>query len=196
MTEREMDRRLKIRTLGREEEPSVHYASYEPTPYPVLRRLADSGYVRRKDHLLDYGCGKGRVLFFMASAIGCRATGIDRSPKLIEKARENRRTSGLGDRVALECCPAEKYPISNENVFFFFNPFSETIFAAVLRRIADRSAESGRPLTVLCYYPSEEYIRCLDNTPEVRRIEEIDCSDLFRGHDPRERIVAYRSEKG
>ena len=49
----------------------------------MLQRLADSGHILRKDHLLDYGCGKGRVAFFMASAVGCRVTGIDHSMKLI-----------------------------------------------------------------------------------------------------------------
>ena len=99
MNEREWDKRLHIRTVGREDEDNPHYSPYEPTPYTVLRRLADSGHIRRRDHLLDYGCGKGRVAFFMVSVIGCRVTGIDHSRKLINMAVENRRASGLGDRI-------------------------------------------------------------------------------------------------
>lgn len=101
MTEREWDKRLHIRTIGREDEDNPHYSPYEPTPYSVLQRLADSGYISRKDRLLDYGCGKGRVAFFMASVIGCRVTGIDHSRKLIDMAKENRKSSGLGKRVTL-----------------------------------------------------------------------------------------------
>lgn len=37
----------------------------EPTPYCVLERLANSGLIRKKDVVLDYGCGKGRVDFFL-----------------------------------------------------------------------------------------------------------------------------------
>ncbi len=101
MTEREWDKCLHIHTIGREDEANPHYSPYEPTPYSVLERLADSGHIGRKSQLLDYGCGKGRVAFFMASVVGCRVTGIDHSQKLIEIAKENRRASRLGDRVSL-----------------------------------------------------------------------------------------------
>ena len=70
MNDREWDKRLRIRTTGREDETNANYSPYEPTPYPVLERLADSGLIRRKDRLLDYGCGKGRVAFYLASVVG------------------------------------------------------------------------------------------------------------------------------
>ena len=44
----------------------------------------------------------------LASAIGCRVTGIDYSQKLIDIAKENRRAAALGDWVTLSCCRAEK----------------------------------------------------------------------------------------
>ncbi len=192
MTEREWDRRLHIRTIGREDESNANYSPYEPTPYPVLQRLADSGLVRRKDWLLDYGCGKGRAAFFMASAVGCRVTGIDQSQKLIEIAKENLRSARLGDRVTLSCCLAERYEIQSENAFFFFNPFSEKVFAGVLRRLERSWMEAPRALTLLCYYPSEAYVRCLDAAEHAFRLDEIDCGDLFSKNNPRERIIAYR----
>lgn len=187
MTEREWDKRLHIRTIGREDEANPHYAPYEPTPYAVLQRLADSGHVKRRDHLLDYGCGKGRVAFFMGAVVGCRATGIDQSQKLIDIAKENRRAARLGDRVSLFCALAEQYEPQGENVFFFFNPFSEKVFEGVLRRLARR--EAGK---LICYYPSEAYIARLDLAPEFERVDTIDCRDLFNGKDERERLVVYR----
>lgn len=187
MNDREWDRHLHIRTTGREDEANPNYAPYEPTPYAVLQRLADSGHIRRKDHLLDYGCGKGRVVLFMAATVGCRATGIDHSRKLIEIAAENRRASRLGDRVSLVCARAERYEIQGQNVFFFFNPFSEAVFGSVLRRLAGKA--EGR---LICYYPSEAYRALLDTTPECAPIDTIDCGDLFNGKNDRERIEIYR----
>ena len=189
MTEREWDKRLHIRTIGREDEADPHYSPYEPTPYSVLERLADSGHIQRRSHLLDYGCGKGRVAFFMASVIGCRVTGIDHSQKLIDIAKENLRTSRMGDRVTLRCCLAEQYEPREENVFFFFNPFSEKVFAGVLRRLVQRKAG-----TLICYYPSEAYMTCMDLMPEVGHIGTIDCRDLFNGKNERERIEVFRIE--
>ncbi len=187
MNEREWDKRLHIRTVGREDEDNPHYSPYEPTPYTVLRRLADSGHIRRRDHLLDYGCGKGRVAFFMASVIGCRVTGIDHSRKLIDMAVENRRASGLGDRVMLKCCLAEQYAVQDENAFFFFNPFSVKVFEGVVRKLAAKSI--GK---LILYYPSEDYVNCLNQIPEIEHVETIDCGDLFNGKNDRERIEIYR----
>ena len=187
MTEREWDKRLRIRTVGREDEDNPHYSPYEPTPYAVLQRLADSGHIRRRDHLLDYGCGKGRVAFFMASVVGCRVTGIDHSPKLIDMAKENRRSSRLGDRVALVCALAEQYELHDENVFFFFNPFSEKVFEGVVRRLMTR--EDGK---LILYYPSVEYTAFLSTLPEFEHVDTIDCGDLFNGRNDRERIEVYR----
>ena len=62
---------------------------YEPTDYCILERLAESGYITADSHILDYGCGLGRSLFFMAARTGCKATGIDYDPQLIEMAERN-----------------------------------------------------------------------------------------------------------
>ena len=64
-TEQHWDKLLHIRTSGRDDSHSDQYRyPYEPTPYTVLQRLTDSGYIRKHNLLLDYGCGKGRVDFF------------------------------------------------------------------------------------------------------------------------------------
>lgn len=56
------DKTLGIRTTGRDDSRSTpFYFPYEPTDYCVLERLANSGYIKKRDLLLDYGCGKGRV---------------------------------------------------------------------------------------------------------------------------------------
>ena len=191
MTEREWDRRLHIRSMGREDEDGATYLPYEPTPYAVLERLARSGHVGPDDSLLDYGCGKGRVALFMASVVGCRATGIDRAQKLIDIAEANRLSAGLEDRVTLTCCPAERYQPLDQNVFYFFNPFAEVIFASVLRRLQRHSCALGRPLRVIAYYPSDAYLSLLGAADGARHIGEIDCRDLFRRGDPRERVVIY-----
>ena len=60
------DRLLAVRTTGRDDTNADQYRyPYEPTPYSVLERLANSGLIRKENTLLDYGCGKGRVDFFL-----------------------------------------------------------------------------------------------------------------------------------
>jgi len=132
----------------------------------------------------------------MAHAVGCRVTGIDHAQKLIDIAGENRRASRLGDRVSLVCCRAEQYEIRDENAFFFFNPFSDKVFEGVLRRLERAHRERKTALTLLCYYPSEEYIRCLENAEGLCPVDDIDCGDLYHGKNPRERILVYRFPAG
>jgi len=191
MTEREWDKKLRISTMGREDETGSCDSPYEPTPYPVLARLADSGLISAGSRLLDYGCGKGRAVFFLADQVGCRATGIDRSEKLIGMAEENRRQFARGDRVSFRRCRAEAYEIRDEDVFFFFNPFAEKALRAVVRRIRQAWYEHPRPMRLLCYYPSDEYVACLLAQPDISPAGGIDCRDLFDGRNPRERIAVF-----
>ena len=53
------DKLLHIKTMGRDDSQSDQYRyPYEPTPYSVLQRLANTGLIRKNNMLLDYGCGK------------------------------------------------------------------------------------------------------------------------------------------
>ena len=191
MNDREWDKRLRVKTVGREDVFDANYAPYEPTPYPVLERLAESGLIKRRDHVLDYGCGKGRVAFFLADQIGCRVTGIEQSEKLIALAKENRRTARTGDRVELVHALAEQYAPRDENAFFFFNPFSAVIFESALRRIEGSALAGSASKRVFCYYPSEEYVAALERCPHARFLREITFDDVFGGRDARERLIAY-----
>ena len=87
----------------------------------------------------------------------------------------------------------KKYEIGDEDVFFFFNPFSEKVFEGVLRRLRRSWRANPRAMTVICYYPSEAYTELLDAADDLRKIDDIDCNDLFSGKaNLRERIAVYR----
>ena len=47
------------------------FNDYEPTSYYFLEKIFTAFPFKEKDHLVDFGCGKGRVLF-MAAYNGCR----------------------------------------------------------------------------------------------------------------------------
>ena len=66
------DRLLRIKTAGRDDSSADQYRyPYEPTPYSVLERLAGSGWIRKGNILLNYGCGKGRVGLFLSCQTRC-----------------------------------------------------------------------------------------------------------------------------
>ena len=191
--EEKWDRLLRIRTTGRDDSHADQYRyPYEPTPYSVLERLAQSGRIRKKQVLLDYGCGKGRGDFFLAYQAGCRSIGIEYDDRIYEKAVENQKAAVSSGRVRMEQANAEMFPVPPEvDRIYFFNPFSVEILQKVMNRILDSYYEQMRPIQLFFYYPSDEYLSYLMTVDELMFEDEIECGDLFPGEDPRERIVIF-----
>ena len=192
LSEQDWDKKLHIFTCGRDAaEEDGHHFPYEPTPYRVLERLAESGYISKGSHVLDYGCGKGRVCIFLSSECGCCTTGIDFSDRMIRAAQENLARSACRNPVRFQHCPAEQYEVTEEDTFFFFNPFTDTVLHSVIGRIRRSWYEKPRRIRLLCYYPSDEFVACLMTEPDLEFEDEIDCRDLFEGENPRERILIF-----
>ena len=184
---------LQIRTMGRDDSSADQYRyPYEPTPYSVLERLADSGRIRKGNTLLDYGCGKGRVDFFLSYQTRCRSIGIEYDRRIYEKAMQNRETAVGSARVSFELANAEHFSVPGTvDRFYFFNPFSVEILKKVISRILDSWYDNERSMQLFFYYPSDEYISWLMTVDELLFSDEIDCRDLFPGNDPREKIVIF-----
>lgn len=195
MNEEKWDRLLQIRTSGRDDSHADQYRyPYEPTPYCVLERLADSGYLRKGNTLLDYGCGKGRVEFFLSWQTRCRSIGIEYDERIYEKAVENQKRAAAAGRVTFELVNAEQFQVPEEaDRVYFFNPFSLEILQKVISRIIDSYYAAPREILLFFYYPSDEYISFLMTVDELTFSDEIDCVDLFQGKDSRERIIIFET---
>ena len=188
------DKLLQIKTTGRDDSNSDQYRyPYEPTPYCVLERLANSGLIRKKDVVLDYGCGKGRVDFFLSYQTKANTLGIEYDERIYQGALENKKSAVSGARTAFVPTRAEEYEVPAEvNRFYFFNPFSVELLRKVMARILESYYEKPREVLLFFYYPSEEYIAYLMTVDELEFYDEIDCGDLFEGKDSRERILIFR----
>ena len=195
MTENETawDKLLQIKTTGRDDSNADQYRyPYEPTPYCVLERLANSGLIRKKDVVLDYGCGKGRVDFFLAYQTKAQTLGIEYDERIYQGALENRKTAVSGTKTEFVPTRAEEYEVPAEvNRCYFFNPFSVELLRKVMARILESYYENPREMYLLFYYPSEEYVSYLMTVDALEFYDEIDCSDLFEGNDERERILIF-----
>ena len=190
--EKSIDKQLKIQTTGRDDskEDDYHY-SYEPTPYNVLERLLESGYISKESILVDYGCGKGRVSFYLSSKLGCKTIGIDFDDKMIKKALDNNRSFNGKKKPEFVCMSAENYEITDADCFYFFNPFPVEILRSVLGKILDSYYNNPRSITLFFYYPDEEYVAYLMTKKELMFVDEIECMDLFEGENKRERILIF-----
>jgi SAM-dependent methyltransferase len=186
------DQLLQIKTEGRDDtKADAYHHPYEPTPYCVLERLADSGLLKENDVVLDYGCGKGRVGFFLSFRTGAKTIGIEYDDQIYQTALENKKTAiSKADFVLAR---AETYAVP-ENVTgcYFFNPFSVELLRSVMARIIESYYTAPREMLLFFYYPSDEYMCYLTTLDELEFYDEIDCIDLFDGNNSRERIMIFR----
>ena len=185
------DNRLQIRTTGRDDTGADQYHHpYEPTPYCVLERLADSGFFSKNDTVLDYGCGKGRVSFFLSHQTKATAIGIEYDGRIYEDTLKNRASARAKAEFVLT--RAEEYTLPCQvNRCYFFNPFSAELLHKVMARILESYYAEPRDIYLFFYYPSEEYIAYLMTVDELEFYDEIECDDLFPGYDERERILIF-----
>ena len=187
------DKLLQIKSTGRDDSNADQYNyPYEPTPYSVLERLANSGLIRKKDVVLDYGCGKGRVDFFLSYQTRANTIGIEYDERIYDGAICNQKTAVSGAKTKFELAKAESYVVPQEvNRCYFFNPFSVELLRKVMARILESYYEYPREILLFFYYPSEEYISYLMTVDGLEFYDEISCDDLFEGCNERDRIMIF-----
>lgn len=193
VNETKWDKLLRIKTSGRDDSRADQFRyPYEPTPYCVLERLAYNGYLGKKNVLIDYGCGKGRVDFYLAYQTRCRCIGIEYDDRIFRAAMINQENAVSSGRTEFVLSDAVTYAVPPEaDCFYFFNPFSVEIFQRVLDQIRESFYQNPRKMLFFFYYPSTEYMSCLMTEDDLFYLDEIDCRDLFDGENQRERIMIF-----
>jgi len=188
------DKHLQIQTIGRDDtNADVYHHPYEPTPYCVLERLINSGFFGKDDTVLDYGCGKGRVGFFLSSQSNAKTIGIEYDEQIYKHALTNLNSTVTNPKTIFILAKAEEFAIPVEvNRCYFFNPFSAEILHKVMARILESYYEDPREVFLFFYYPSNEYISYLMTVDELEFYDEIECDDLFEKKDIRERIMIFQ----
>lgn len=172
------------------------YFRYEPTSYSGLICAFDEmeDVLTKYDRLVDFGCGKGRVLFYVNQRFQCDVCGIEVDEELYELALDNRayyntRFRDTMEKIEIIHGKAEEYAIRPEdNVFYFFNPFEINIFERVIENIVDSVKQHPRRVFVMMYYPKVEYTRHMKHKNfKMYRIAKLPAYEM----DWDEKVVIY-----
>lgn len=189
----ELDHYLKIKTNGRDDSQSnfINYP-YEATPYCVLQALANSGYVTKRDTIIDFGCGKGRVDFFLAYATKAKMIGVEFDERLYNTAILNKTKAISANRTTFVKSCASLYQIPDEVTgVYFFNPFNTDILQKVIANLKESIKKNKRKIKMFFYYPSNKYLDVLNDDEQIMHLEDIDCIDMFKEYNEREYIAIY-----
>jgi SAM-dependent methyltransferase len=103
----------------------AHFAPLEAITTPCAARLVKWAGVRSGRRVLDVACGTG-VVSVTAARLGARVTGLDLTPELLERARENARIAGV--EIDWHEGDAEKLPFGDATFDFVLSEFGH-IFA-------------------------------------------------------------------
>lgn len=196
MKESLLDKKLNIKTSGDQKGflKSVHHNRYEPTPYEAMDSLFNEYQLKARDNIVDFGCGKGRLNFYINYVFNASAVGVEANEVLYYEAIENkngylRNFKNRAEKIHFQCCLAEEYKISPvDNRFYFFNPFSIQIFMNVINNIMISAEKYERGVDIILYYPSEDYIFYLETQTPFELKKEIKLPDK----NPNERFLIYR----
>jgi hypothetical protein len=165
LRERMQERRLGIRSaeiinlkeLGLEHEERREYS---PTQFHDFRSIEQ--FIRPKtpdEVFVDYGSGLGRILILAARLPFRRVIGVEISPLLAERARENisrcrRNLSCKNIEVYIGDAATFEVP-TDATTIYFFNPFAGKILANVLDKINFSYEQQARRMRLICNLPTQ-----------------------------------------
>ncbi|NLY72691.1 MAG: SAM-dependent methyltransferase [Tissierellia bacterium] len=189
------DKRLGIDTGGyREWLDEPEYYRTESTPYRALQELASFFPLDKERRVLDLGCGRGRVSFFLHDSFGVNVTGIELQLATYNELKLNEENYLY--KKDLKKTPfnflwtsVEDYLPEDEDIFYFFNPFSVKIFRKVLSNIEESLKKNDREAFIILYYPFVDYKYYLEKNTSFERVLRV---PLAWEDDEREVFLIYR----
>lgn len=146
---------------------------YFPTFYGRLQRMVDYLRLGEKDVFVDIGCGKGRVVFFVALQKLNKVIGLEVDKDLIDIGRKNLKNLKLSNSpIELIHADATNFDLREGTVFFMFNPFGIKTLEKVINNIKESLTVNPRKIRIVYYAPA--YYSLLDSQNWLIREGEIE----------------------
>ncbi len=115
--------RLLAERTGRLPERTRSLGPILSTPRELIAALLELADVGPDDHLVDLGCGEGRVVIEAARHTGCRVTGVETDERLVKRARANIADElGADAQATVVHADAATFDLGEATVVFLFIP--------------------------------------------------------------------------
>jgi hypothetical protein len=164
--------------------------AYEASGWLDLRRALRKRKLQPTDVFIDFGSGKGRIVYQAAKYPFARVTGVEISATLSDLARRNidRSRNKLACRnIEIVTMDAAGFEVPDDaTIAYLYHPFGGETFEAVIGNIIESLDRNPRRLTLIYQMPwREDYVLGTGRFELVRTFKR-------RRRDPR-RIAVYES---
>ncbi len=155
-----------------------HAELYQGANYYLLENVFEYlQTIETPKNILDYGCGKGRVLAVAAYYGFEKITGVEFAQELCDVARKNiipvqQKFTDKIFNVIHENAVDHKIE-KDTNVFFFFNPFDEVVMLAVAKNILQSLKENRREVYVVYLNPIHKEIFLSAGFEQIYYLQEL-----------------------
>jgi precorrin-6B methylase 2 len=125
---------------------------YSPIPYSDLERIIFRLNCNSQDVFVDIGCGKGRVLVFVAQTKIKKIIGIEFRKDLAEDAIQNiKKIKNKLLHIKIINADAAKCDLREGTIFFMYSPFGESTFKAVIENIKSTYVKNPRSISIVYF---------------------------------------------
>jgi 16S rRNA G966 N2-methylase RsmD len=159
------ERKYKIQTTGSDELKKTkaagidisHATVYMPASYVLLEAIFARLPNNQRNHFLDIGSGKGRVLCVAGHHGYNKVTGIEFSNELCDIAAENLQQTKkqfplLNFSLIKEDASTVEIP-NDVDCIFFFNPFDQVVMNVVAKNIEASYKKNPRNIYIVYFNP-------------------------------------------
>ena len=166
---------LSVEELGLD--PDQAFA-YRVAGWRSLQVILRPEEVSPNDVFVDFGCGKGRVLYLASRYRFARIIGVELSQDMAARARRNLRRQ---PRVTVEVANAADWKVPDDvTVAFFHHPFPNAVFERVTRNLLRSDGEQPRPLRIVYRRPHRMHGFLLSRGFELVRQSPSGPTNLYR----------------
>ena len=159
----------------------VFHSAYQPTSPEAFHEMIGQLPIDYSQFtFIDLGSGKGRTLLMASAYSFRRVLGVELLPELHHIALENiaKYKGGVGDRVQSICADARTFDFPpHPSVLFLFNPFPQTVFEEVIKRLMQSLAKHPRTVYLIYHNPVLELV--LANKPGLQMLRRADQYSIF-----------------
>lgn len=119
-----------------------HNNNYSKSPKKALERIFQDIDFKDSHSFIDMGCGKGYVMTCATKYTFEKIGGVEYAPELCDICRKNLGILRL-DQIKVFNCDAKEFEgYGDYDIFYFCNPFDETILSVVAQKILEAHANS------------------------------------------------------